>query len=162
MYRAPLLSGEGGTTQTIQVMRQLIDQAMSDANFVRFVVDLVRSVPAYDEMAEAQAVYNWVRSNIRYTKDPVTKEKLYPPQELLKIRAGDCDDISMLLGAMMIALGYPARLVTVAANPTDPNEFSHVYAEAEIPPGSGQWVALDAARPGARFGVEPPSYFRKR
>ncbi len=143
-------------------MRRLVDAALSDAAFVRKTRDIVAHVQAYDETGEVRAVYNWIQRNIRFTKDPLTKETLFPPQELLKIRAGDCDDISMLMGAMLLALGYPARLVTIAANPSDPGEFSHVYVEVEIPPGSGNWMAVDAARYGAQFGVEPPAYFRKR
>jgi len=161
-YRAPLLSGEAGTAQTIKLMRQLVDSALSDSAFVRKTRDIVAHVQAYDETGEVRAVYNWIQRNIRFTKDPLTKETLFPPQELLKIRAGDCDDISMLMGAMLLALGYPARLVTIAANPSDPSEFSHVYVEVEIPPGSGNWMVVDAARYGAQFGVEPPAYFRKR
>jgi hypothetical protein len=161
-YRAPLLGGEPGTAQTIKVMRHLVDSALSDSSFVRLTRDVVRSVPAYDEAGELEAVFNFVSQHIRYTKDPLTKETLYPPQELLKIQAGDCDDISMLMSAMALALGYPARLITVAANDSDPNEFSHVYAEVELPVGSNNWIAMDAARPGAQFGVQPPVYFRKR
>jgi Transglutaminase-like superfamily len=161
-YRAPLLTGEAGTDQTIKLMRQLVDAALADASFVRKAVDIVRSVPAYDELGELNALYEWVKSNIRFTKDPLTKEKLYPPQELLKIRAGDCDDISMLLGAFALALGYPARLITISANPDAPQEFSHVYMQAEAPVGSGQWVSMDAARADSQFGVDPPVYFRKR
>jgi hypothetical protein len=160
--RAPLLSGEAGTAQTIALMRSLIDEAVADAGFVRFAVDLIRNVQAYDDLGEAHAVYKWVQGHIRFTKDPVTKEKLYPPQELLNIRAGDCDDISMLLAAFLIALGYPARLITLAANPASPSEFSHVYVEGEVPPGSSNWVPMDAARVDAEFGVAPPSYSRKR
>lgn len=161
-YRQPLLNGEQGTEQTVKLMRQLIDAALSDAGFVRQAIDIVRSVPAFNDLGEVQALYNWVRRNIRYTKDPVTKEKLYPPQELLKIKAGDCDDIAMLLGAFLIALGYPARLVTISANAQHPEEFSHVYVEGEVPAGSGQWIPMDAARLDAEFGLEPPMYFRKR
>src|SRR5271156_4639662 len=161
-YRMPLSGGDGGTVQTIQVMRRLIDQALSDASFIRFAVDVVRTVPAHDETSEVAAIFGWVQQNIRYTKDPVTKEKLYPPQELLKIGAGDCDDTSMLLSALALALGYPARLITVSANPDSPNEFSHVYAEVECPPGSGQWIAVDTARPDSQFGLSPERYFRKR
>lgn len=160
--RSPLLSGEPGTKQTIDLMRHLIDEAVADANFVRFAVDLVRNVPAYNDLGEAQTIYKWVQGHVRFTKDPVTKEKLYPPQELLKIRAGDCDDISMLMAALLIAIGYPARLITLAANPASPDEFSHVYVEGEIPPGSGGWLPMDAARADAEFGVAPPSYSRKR
>ena len=161
-YRAPLLSGEAGTAQTIKLMRQLVDQAVGDASFVRQAIEIVRTIPAYDHMAEAQRLYEWVSQNIRYTMDPVTKEKLYRPQDLLKIRAGDCDDISMLLGALAIAIGMPARLITISANAERPEEFSHVYLEVEVPPGSGMWIPMDAARPSAQFAEEPPMYYRKR
>jgi hypothetical protein len=161
-YRAPLLSGEQGTAQTIEIMRHLVDQAVGDESFVRQAINIVRPVPAYHDLSEAKALYNWVKQNIRFTKDPVTKEKLYPPQELLKIKAGDCDDISMLLGALLIALGYTARLITISASADNPQEFSHVYVEAEVPPGSKQWIPMDAARFDSEFGEEPPVYYRKR
>lgn len=161
-YRAPLQSGDAGTAQTIKLMRQLVDRDLSSSSFVRFAKDLLQNVPAHDEWSEVEAIYSWVFHNIRFTKDPLTKESLYPPSELLKIRSGDCDDISMLLGALYLAVGYPARLVTVAANAQAADEFSHVYVEVEVPPGSGNWVAADAARAGAQFGVQPPMYYRKR
>lgn len=161
-YRENLAGGDHGTIQTIRVMRQLIDQAQSDPEFIRFAVDLVRDLPAHDEASEVSRIYEFVHSRIRYTKDPVTKEKLYPPIELLKIGAGDCDDTSMLICALALALGYPARLITVSANGDAPNEFSHVYPEVELPAGSGNWLAMDVARPGAQLGLSPEVYFRKR
>jgi hypothetical protein len=161
-YRSPLLNGDPGIAQTVALMRQLIDEALADPSFVRQAIDIVRGIAAFDEFGEAEALFSWVRRNIRFTKDPLTKEKLYPPTELLKIRAGDCDDIAMLLGAFLLAVGYPARLITVSANPTQPQDFSHVYVEGEVPAGSGNWVPMDAARIDSQFGVEPPSYFRKR
>lgn len=161
-YRAPLLDGESGTAQTIALMRKLVDQALQDQVFIRKAVDIVRGVPEFDDFGEAEAIYHWVKRTIRYTKDPVTKEKLYPPQELLKIRAGDCDDISMLMAGLLLAVGYPARFITVSANAQQPDEFSHVYVEAEVPSGSGNWIPMDAARLNSDFGAEPPVYFRKR
>jgi hypothetical protein len=161
-FRAPLAGGDAGTEQTIDLMRKLVDQDLANSSFVRFAQGLVQNVPSHDEWSEVEAVYDWVSSNIRFVKDPLTKEVLTPPSELLKVRAGDCDDIAMTLGALYLAIGYPARLVTVAANAQAPDEFSHVYVEVEVPPGSGVWVAADAARPGAQFGVHPPMYSRRR
>jgi hypothetical protein len=162
LARQNLAGGDHGTYQTIQVMRRLIEQAQSDPEFIRFAVDLVRDLPAHDELSEVSRIYEFVHSRIRYTKDPVTKEKLYPPMELLRIGAGDCDDTSMLICALANALGYNARLITVSANSDAPNEFSHVYPEVEVPTGSGNWVPLDVARPGAQLGLAPEVYFRKR
>lgn len=156
IYRAPLMSGDAGVAQTIQEMRSLVDEALRDPSILRTAKDIIRGVPAFDDTAEAQALYNWVRSNIRFTKDPVNKETLYPPAELLQIRAGDCDDISMLLGTLLMAVGYPARLMTVASNG---DEFSHVYVEWQI---NGEWIPMDPARYDSQFGVAPPAYTRAR
>jgi hypothetical protein len=162
MYVAPLLSGDAGVEQTIDQMRGLVDQALRDPSIIRQATDIVRGVSAFDDLGEANAIYEWVRGNIRFTKDPVNKEKLYPPAELLDIRAGDCDDISMLTAALVMAIGYPARFVTVAASQTDPDQFSHVYTEAEVPAGSGEWIPLDSARYDSQFGVAPPVVTRSR
>jgi hypothetical protein len=154
--REPLLSGDAGVEQTINEMRALVDEGLRDPSIIRLATDIVRGVPAFDDLAEANALYEYVRRNIRFTKDPVNKEKLYPPAELLKIRAGDCDDISMLLGTLLMAVGYPARLMTVAAGG---DEFSHVYVEAQI---NGEWIPLDPARYDSQFGVAPPAFTRAR
>jgi hypothetical protein len=156
LYRAPLMGGDPGVAQTIDQMRNLVDEALRDPSILRQAKDIVSNVPAFDDYSEAQALYNWVRQNIRFTKDPVNKETLYPPSELLQIRSGDCDDISMLLATLLMAIGYPARLMTVAANGDD---FSHVYVEGQI---NGQWIPLDPARSDSQFGVAPPSYTRAR
>src|SRR5271155_3020216 len=156
LYRAPLMGGDPGVAQTIDQMRSLVNEALTDPSILRQAKNIVRSVPAFDDYSEAQALYNWVRANIRFTKDPVDKETLYPPSEMLQIRSGDCDDISMLLGTLLMAVGYPARLMTVAANG---DEFSHVYVEGQI---NGQWIPMDPARSDSQFGVAPPSYTRAR
>jgi Transglutaminase-like superfamily len=154
--RVPLMGGDSGVAQTIDQMRSLVNEALTDPSFLRQAKDIVKNVPAFDDVSEAQALYDWVRANIRFTKDPVDKETLYPPTELLQIRSGDCDDISMLLGALLMAIGYPARLMTVAANG---DEFSHVYVEGQV---NGQWIPMDPARSDSQFGVAPPSYTRAR
>lgn len=158
LFRAPLLSGDAGTEQTISKMRELVDSALRNPSIIRLAKDIVASAPAYNETAEAQAIYNWVLSNIRFTRDPVSKETLYPPAELLKIRSGDCDDISMLVATLLMAVGIPARLVTVSANPSS-SDFSHVYAEGQI---EGEWTPIDPARVDSAFGQGPAMYFRKR
>ena len=157
IYRAPLMSGDAGVAQTIQQMRSLVDEALRDPSILRMAKDIVRGIPAFDDFAESQALYNWVRSNIRFTKDPVNKETLYPPAELLQIRSGDCDDISMLMATLLMSVGHPARLMTVAAANSD--EFSHVYVEGQI---NGQWIPMDPARSDSQFGVAPPAFTRAR
>lgn len=146
------------------MIRSLVDDAWRDAHTGQFAVGILRSagVQQYDEMSQARAIYNWALSNFYFVNDPVTKEALRPVSDMLlpQNRYGDCDDINAtLLPALLGSIGIETRLVTIAANPEDPNAFTHIYAEALI---GGQWVPIDAARPGTSFGSAPPNFYRRK
>jgi hypothetical protein len=125
---------------------------------VRQAIDIVRAVPGYDELGEAEALYNWVKRNIRFVKDPVTKEKLYPPRELLKIKAGDCDDIAMLLGAFFwpsATRRASSRLAPTKRILRSFRTFTWKRRFRLVPHNGFPWM-------DSQFGIEPPIYFRKR
>lgn len=162
----PLLAGDAGINQTMQLIRVLIDEGVKDPEVNRFAIAIVKQVPEYDQMAEVQALYDAVRRTVRYVMDPIgplgPKEGVRPARVILQDGAGDCDDINgVLIPTLLGTVGYPSRLITIAADPSDPKEMSHIYAEANVPVGSKTWIPMDAARPGARFGEAPPFYFRK-
>lgn len=163
MGAVPLLSGDAGTRQTVSLMYKLIDDAVKNPAVNRFAIDTIRAAPQYDHTAEAFAIYETVLANFRFVNDPVgpdgAKETLRPVVDILAIGAGDCDDFTMLISSLLGTIGIESHIVTVAADPADPESFSHVYPEALL---DGQWVALDAARPGAEFGLAPSHYFRKK
>lgn len=155
----PLLAGDEGTAQTIRLIRHAVWSGLQDARVREQLAAILQGVPEYDQTAEAKAIYNWVRRNIRFTSDPVGHETVSTAHWTLTYRIGDCDDINaVLIPTLLMAAGIPARLVTVSNDPSDPGRFSHVYAEAQL----SHWVPLDAARPGARFGTTVSRYGRKR
>jgi transglutaminase-like putative cysteine protease len=162
----PLRGGDAGVEQTIAMMRQLVDDAVKDPVVNRYAIGILQNanVSPFDRDQKLRALYADVSKNYLYVEDPVgplgPKETLRPVRALMQIRAGDCDDFTTLFAALAGTIGIPTRAVTIAADPSAPHDFSHIYPEAEIYPG--MWVALDAARPGADYGVEPPRYFRKR
>jgi hypothetical protein len=152
--------GDAGVTKTMNLIHSLVDQAIKDPYINRTAITILQqmNVPQYDDAAAARAIYNWVLRNIRYVKDPVGKETVRPANVILKVGAGDCDDINgVLIPSLLGTVGIPARGVTVAAVPGSP-DFSHIYAEALI---NGQWTALDAARPHVTFGQAPEAFTRK-
>lgn len=163
--------GDPGVEATVRWIRKLVDCAVRDPTVNRLAISILDSARAreHDQLAAAKAIYNWVRANFRFVPDvigyddnwnPVGYETLRPVEEILRVRAGDCDDINgVLLPSLLGSVGIAVRLVTVAADPDRPGAFSHIYPEALI---DGQWIAVDAARPGARFGREPERYERKR
>lgn len=164
-------AGNQGVAATVQWIRTLVDRAVRSLDVNRLAIRILDEahVPEYDTRAAAKAIYNWVRTNFRFVPDPIGYddnwqpqgyETLRPIEELLQVRAGDCDDInSVLLASLLSSIGIVCRLVTVAADADQPGQFSHIYFEALI---DGEWIAVDAARPGAKFGREPEWWTAKR
>lgn len=117
-------------------------------------------VPSHDELGELNAVFQGVLNDFAFRKDTVGAELLQPVAGILRTRAGDCDDLNMiLLPSLVGSIGYPARAVTVKTDQDRPNEFSHVYCEAQV--SNGQWVALDVARSNPAFGKSPEYYWAR-
>lgn len=158
----PLASGDAGISQTIDLIRRLVDVGEKTPIVNETAIRALSEGNAeqYNDMAAARAVYDWVRRNIRYVPDPVSKETVRPADVILRVSAGDCDDINgVLIPSLLGTIGIPTRLVTVAADPSMPDQFTHVYCEALI---DNRWIALDSARVGAAFGLAPETVYRRQ
>jgi hypothetical protein len=167
--RVPLSDGDPGVDETIGYIRQLVDEGLCDPRVRRVATEIIRGagVLPYDELGEVRAIFEWARNwrNVRFFKDMVGKEMLQPAWSILESGAGDCDCINaILLPSLLGAVGYATRAVTIAADPSDPDNFSHIYIEALVDDGSatGAWIPLDVARPGAAWGKMPEHFWRIR
>jgi len=159
-FAYPLPGGDAGVSQTMALIRQLVDSAIKDPYINRTAIEILQrsSAPQYDQCAAARIIYDWVHRNIRYVQDPVGKETVRPANVILEVRAGDCDDINgVLIPSLLGTIGITTRGVTIAAAQGS-QDFTHIYAEAML---DGRWVALDAARPNVTFGQAPEMYHRR-
>lgn len=157
----PLPDGDPGVALTIQKMTALIDAGKSSAMVhaqAQTILNQYR-VPAYAWERQARAIWDWVRRNITFTPDPVGKEGVQDAEWTLTYRRGDCDCISVLMCSLLETIGTRCRLMTVASDPRDPEQFSHVYPQALV---NGRWISVDVARRSPAFGLSPSRYFRKR
>jgi len=84
-------------------------------------------------------------------------ELLHTARRLLDLRAGDCDDMTILLGAMLVATGHPVRIALTGFQPKRPHVYSHIYPEVNV---KGKWIALDTTmdRP---IGWAPPALWKR-
>jgi hypothetical protein len=156
----PLLDGDAGVEQTIELIRAVVANGLKDPFVRQTAGQITANVRSFDELGEVKAIYNWVRSHVRFRKDPVHHESVASARWTLTHLFGDCDDINaVLLPSLLGVLGYECRLITVAGHPEAPQTFTHIYCEVDL---GGRWLPLDAARPGASFGEAPKNYFRKR
>lgn len=136
-----LPSGPAAIASTLTIMRKLAREAVRDprqyARLKALEIFRDRNVRSADYTAQVRALQSWVQDCIRYVRDPVDVELVQTPEVTLKLSAGDCDDQSTLLGAMLDATGHPARFVAIGLNG---QPFSHVLVETRI---AEKWVPVE-------------------
>lgn len=108
---------------------------------------IIKDVMARDYLSEYAAIYHWVASHIRYTRDPRTIEQVKEPHVTLATGQGDCDDMATLIAALVLSVGGHVRFVAGSFGKGRP--LTHVWAEAYAPANKA-WVILDPV-PGDRI-----------
>ncbi|MDZ7361174.1 MAG: transglutaminase family protein [candidate division KSB1 bacterium] len=142
IYHGHIPKGYAGTLATVQYISDLIKQGAKDFCVRQMAIGILRQyrVSPKDYLGEICALFDWVKNNIRYTKDTYRVELLHSARRMLELRAGDCDDMTILLAAMLESVGHPVRLVIVGRNLRRKNQFSHIYLETLY---RDRWIALD-------------------
>lgn len=125
--------------QVVGWMRKFAHQGREDPEVINFTQQLCRGLASGDYASEVAACYYGVCQHVRYVRDPEGVELVKTPRKILETGTGDCDDMSTLLAAMLMAVGNRCRFVLVGFRPGAPP--SHVYTEAIGP--QGMTYALD-------------------
>src|ERR1044071_4769791 len=151
--------GHKGTLATATIIGQLVLEGAKDFYVRQKAIEVFRAyrVKPKNRMGEVCALFDFVKRNIRYTRDIFRVELLHSARRMLELRAGDCDDMTILLGAMLLSTGHPVRLVLAGFRPNKPHSYSHIYPEVNV---RGRWVAIDATadRP---MGWAPPALWKR-
>ena len=143
IYIGSIPKGYPGTLATVRHIINLIKKGAKDFFVRQTALKILRlyGVRPKNYLAEISALFDWVKRNIRYTKDIYKVELLHSARRMLEYRAGDCDDITILLSAMLESIGHPVRLVIVGRDPKRKRLFSHIYIETLY---KDSWIPLDA------------------
>lgn len=156
--------GDPGIESTLREMRRIVLASAEDPAVIEWAQDVVRWTPERDPDAMANAFLAWSRNNVRYTEDPIGVESVKTPEAMLRERAqsgratGDCDDQVTLIASGLNAVGVPTEFVVMAADPSAPNDFSHVLLQYASP-RSG-WVTMDPIVRGTGLGYMPSRFTR--
>ena len=133
-----LPDGVEGVRATLDRMIK-IARAASLTDAVRVAAEQATAwVPNKDSLGNIRAVQGFIQNTIHYLPDHATAETLIDPVVLLQSRAGDCDDQSMLVAAMLTSIGFKCRFVAVGTS--DVNQFEHVFTEVKL--GTG-WLSVE-------------------
>lgn len=155
---------------TIELMRSHAFEC-SQSGIILTAVQQALALAGGSVRSQVLAIYDWVKDRVSFIEDEQAldavgidpdKELLIKPDRLLAMSEpkGDCDDYSMLLACMLIAAKLPIGIsyVTIAADSTNPERYSHVYVSVQLPDTS--YLALDASH-GPYAGWEETKIFSK-
>lgn len=158
---------ETATAQTVARMLQYAREDSQHPIVRRAALEATRGANG-DPRKEAEQIHAWIRARVRFVEDsklayfrdlPEDAEVLIRPVDLLTMPEpmGDCDDFTMLVTAMLRALGIKSAVITIEAEPKVPGRYSHVYALAYVP----ERLAIDASH-GPHVGWEQPPTGKSR
>jgi len=145
----------------IDYLRELVQAGKRDPAVFEFARRAVNArcgdnwcVPEKNNFAEAKALFDAVRANVRYTSDIAGIDTYQKPSHTLALHTGDCDDYSTLACAAAATLGLPCRFKVIRTKgaPT----WNHIYAQIGLPRARPRkWISFDASV-AMPFGWEPP------
>lgn len=140
-----------GAEQTAELIKRAALTSQNRFEIRQLAEEIVRDVRAKDYLSEILAVYHFVLTNCRYTRDPRTVELVKSPHRIvMELLSGrkpliDCDELTGLLAALLLSLGCSVRIVIVAFKDMKhrgDRQYSHVFAQA-LEPKSGKWLTVD-------------------
>lgn len=163
--------GYRGTSRTIDKMHLLVARGKLDPSIHKIATWIRLSVPQDyrgSTKETAQAIFDWVRRNGIFQRDPFQIERIEHPivsmQAVIEARrkgahrgrglfVGDCDMYSIWVAVLGGLLGFQYAFETSKSDPRRPDEFSHVWSALLV---GNEWLPLDASTPGAKPGWRPP------
>jgi len=133
-------------------MRDAVRAGIRDPNMIarNKALEIVKGVAPKDFPGEVEAVWDWVRNNIRFVRDIRGIETVATPARTLELGQGDCDDMAVLVSSLLESISHPTRFIAVGFRP---GELSHVFTETRI---GNRWVPLETSVDGAYIGWYPP------
>ncbi len=155
--RYSISGGKKGTAETIAKMQELVTEGKRERKVRMALHDIIKGCTPKDYLCYARSAYTFCRDKITYVFDPAGVELIENPKYILETKVADCDSICVLLATLCEQMGFPCRFVTIKADLSRPDEYSHVYMQANIPKHG--WVSMDCTMPNKEFGWEPDKQF---
>lgn len=147
--------------QRVATIQDLVHKSFQDPQMRKVALQVTSRCPERDKMCEAQAIYHFIKSRVRYTGDVgaikhpdgnVEGVDLYQSaRRTLEFGGGDCDDHN-ILGATLLALNGIDPILRVVKT-RGASDWEHIYTGFM---NGRKMIPIDTTLPGnTSFGVEP-------
>jgi hypothetical protein len=108
-----LRNGANGNYDTVSVMRSMAKDRSTHPLVRLLALNILQDakIPSHNYLDECMAIGRYVQRYVRYVKDPKGMEQLTDPilmiEKLQRGEAmGDCDDMSLLIATLLLAIGH--------------------------------------------------------
>lgn len=112
-------------------------------------LEITRYLAPKDWAGQVRALWDFVKNEIRYTRDIYDVETVADAEQTLADAQGDCDDKAVLLSALLGSIGHPSRFIAVGFKP---GSLSHVIPQTPI---GKKWIWLETTE-AVNMGWKPP------
>lgn len=148
--------GEDGIYKSVEKIAGFIDDRSQFPVVRGAAEEITRYCISHDGMCQVRAIYDFVRTHVRYRNDPEDFEFIKSPAvQLEEIRVngftgGDCDDQTALIAALLKSLGFSVRLVVISQKKSQ--VLHHIYSDVKL---MDRWLSLDSISYHGIIGVRP-------
>lgn len=117
---------------------------------------------ARDRSNRIEAIFDFVQGTFPYADDPLDDELFIHPRLFAQayldgtVRAGDCDDFSMLTASLCRSVGIDSKIVLIDTN--GDHRVDHAFAESYCP--NFGWISMDTSTKGMPLGWIIPTAVR--
>lgn len=121
-------------------LRKMVTEGTADMSLRELTISIIRPrAEAKHEADQALAVAEWVQDNIYYVHEGT--ETFEKPATTLRLRAGDCDAMTVLILSMLGTIGIRGKMCILKIN----GRYAHIFPIAIVKQdGEMHRLTLDA------------------
>jgi hypothetical protein len=155
--------GKKGNYQTVNTMKRVARQYSGHPLVRQLAVNILNhyDTKSHNHIDEARAIGEYIKTHVRYVKDPHAIEYLTEPtlmiKKMIKGEArGDCDDMACLIATLLLSIGIQPYYVIVRYK-NRRGGYNHIYVavyENNYRDKKKTRLAIDSIVKDRRIGYE--------
>lgn len=151
-------NGDRAIFRTISKIKTIVRESSKNPYVRRWAERMIGNIPPNDKVGEVRAIHDFVKTRVRYTKDPYGTEYIQTPPLLLKMLEngetpmGDCDDFVTLGMSLLRSIGFPTALKVTGYTPE--RRFQHIYGLVYL---KNNWIPFEGVKRDRPLGWEAPN-----
>lgn len=159
-----LREGKQGNLDTVSFMKRVARERAGHPKIQKLARAILLSehVPSSHYATESKAIGRFVQRVMRYLRDPSGYEQLQDPLLMIDdiqkgMAQGDCDDMSLLIATLLLAIGHDPKFRVVRYRGSH-GPFNHIYVVdyEKNHGGKPERIVLDAIIKDQLIGYEVP------